>query len=193
MKEKLLKETQEPDTQNEERKEELPSPQGIGVAVAIDWGLAVQMFLAPFLPILFNRPSLPFLPTTPVGTVLFFFLGWFAAGILVLFGEMVRSGRNWARIIQIIASVAFALSGLITLGQVYQSVRVGDFWPIITEVILLIFAPLVAWRLSRPRTARWFQAISPAQARKRHGGSWVWFIALWALVGGVLQTIASIK
>ncbi|HET8843640.1 MAG TPA: hypothetical protein VFN35_19410, partial [Ktedonobacteraceae bacterium] len=176
---------------------ELLSPQGIGVAVAIDWGLAVQIFLAPFLSILLNQSSLPFRQTTlshsPIGTIISFGLGWLAAGILVFFGEMVRSGRNWARIVQIVASVVLVLGGLFMLGHAYQSIRMGNFWPIVPEVILLVFTPLVAWRLSRRRTARWFQAISPAQARERHGGSWVWFIALWALIGGVLQTIASMK
>jgi hypothetical protein len=60
-------------------------------------------------------------------------------------------------------------------------------------VILVIFSPLIVWRLSRPSTARWFKNVTVAEARKRHGGKWVWFIALWAIVGGVLQTIVAMQ
>jgi len=52
---------------------------------------------------------------------------------------------------------------------------------------------VVVWRLSRSSTAHWFRMVTVAEARKRHGGTWVWFIALWAIIGGVLQTIATMK
>ncbi|MBO0796332.1 MAG: hypothetical protein J2P36_36030, partial [Ktedonobacteraceae bacterium] len=68
-----------------------------------------------------------------------------------------------------------------------------NFWPIVTEIILVIISPLIVWRLSRPATARWFKSVSVTEARRRHGGSWVWFIALWAIVGGVLQTLAAMN
>jgi hypothetical protein len=47
--------------------------------------------------------------------------------------------------------------------------------------------------LSRPVTARWFKAVTPAAANRRHSGWWIFFVALWALAGGILQAIASLK
>ena len=35
----------------------LPQPQGIGMAVAFDWGLAVQTLITPFLPLLLSGLS----------------------------------------------------------------------------------------------------------------------------------------
>ena len=179
----------------EAAKDNLPGPQGIGMAVAFAWGLAVQVFVTPIVSTFFSQ-SLPMkmagLNSLP-GAILFFLLAWLVAVGLVLFGEMVRSGRNWARRIQLVANSLLSLAGLVSLVHLYQSIIVGNFWPLVTEVILLIFSPLIVWRLSRPVTARWFQHISAAEARQRHGGRWVWFIALWAIVGGLLQTIAAMK
>ncbi len=174
---------------------ELASPQGVGMAVAFDWGLAVQVFIMPIVAVAFGQPVA--LKTTSAGSLLvtgLFFIGaWLAAALLVWFGELVRSGRNPARLVQIVANILLTLGGLFALVHLYQSIRMDNFWPLVTEVILLIFSPLIAWRMSRPRSARWFQVISASAARERHGGRWVWFIALWAIAGGVLQTIAVLK
>lgn len=186
-------ETQEP-VVRETALKELPAPQGIGMAVAFDWGLAVQTTLVPIFT-LFNRSNLarfPGLNSTP-GIVLLFIIAWAGVCGLALFGEMIRRGRNWALRIQIAANVLLSLVGIISLTNLYGSIIVGNFWPLVTEVILVIFSPLIAWRLSRPSTAYWFKIVTAAEARKRHGGTWVWFIALWGIVGGVLQTIASMK
>jgi hypothetical protein len=112
------------------------------------------------------------------------------AAILIFFGEMVRSGHRWARIVQLIFSTILSLAGIFMLLSLYRSIRVGDFWPLITETILIVFSPLVVWRISRPATARWFKSVTSAEARQRHGGKWVWFIILWAVIGGILQTLA---
>ena len=188
-----LKDIQEPET-TEIADTSVQSPQGIGMAVAFDWGLAVQILATPFFT-LFGQNTLmksAGLNSTPA-IVLFFIFAILVAGGLVLFGEMIRNGRNWARRIQIVANILLSLVGLFSLIHLYQSVRVGNFWPLVTEVILVIFSPLIVWRLSRPVTARWFQTITAPEARKRHGGRWVWFIALWAIVGGLLQAIAAMK
>ena len=175
--------------------EELPAPQGIGMAVAFDWGLAVQIFLTPFTVALFNLPANVKIPgvNPTLGNVLFFVLAWPVAVGMILFGEMVRRGRNWARRIQIVANALLSLVGIVQLVSLFQSIKGGNFWPIVTEVILVIFSPLIFWRLTRPVSARWFKSVTVAAARKRHSGAWGWFIALWAIAGGVLQTIASIK
>jgi hypothetical protein len=180
-----LKEIAEPEVR-ETAGDTLPAPQGIGMAVAFDWGLAVQMLVTPVVSV-FRRPG-------PVaGTVLSFLAAWLAASGLLFFGEMVRRGRNWTRWIQILANTLLSCVGVFSLVSLLQSLQARDFWPLATEVILVIFSPLIVWRLSRPPTGRWFQAVTVGEARRRHGGSWVWFIALWAIAGGVLQTLAAMS
>jgi predicted membrane-bound dolichyl-phosphate-mannose-protein mannosyltransferase len=170
--------------------EKLPAPGGIGMAVAVDWGLAVQTFLTPIL-VAFGLSNQ--MKTSGLSMVLSFVAGWLFAGVCVFFGEMVRQGRNWTRWIQIIFNALLSLGGIISLFSLYQSLRVGNFWPLVTEFILVIISPLIVWRMTRSSTARWFKAVTVAEASKRHGGKWVWFIALLALIGGILQTFAAMS
>ena len=189
-----LKETQQPEV-IEDAVEALPAPQGIGMAVAFDWGLAVQILLTPIAVTFFNPSGnfkIPGVNPTLVN-ILFFVIAWPVAVGLALFGEMVRRGRNWARRIQVVANALLTLGGIAQLFTLYRSLKGGNFWPLVTAVILVIFSPLIFWRMTRPSTARWFKSVTIAEARKRHGGAWPWLIAIWAIVGGVLQTIASIK
>ena len=190
----MMKEIRD-NTEIETPTEPLPAPGGIGMAVAIDWGLAVQVLLTPII-YAFSSQSRPMIFTglDPVlGKVLFFVIALPFAGLFVFFGEMVRRGRNWTRWIQLIANALLSLAGILSLVSVYQSIKAGNFWSLVTEVILIVFSPLIVWRLSRPATVRWFKVVTVAQARKRHGGRWVWVIALCAVVGGVLQTIAAMQ
>lgn len=189
-----LKETQQPEA-IEDAEEPLPAPQGIGMAVAFDWGLAVQIFLTPITVALFNLPGEAKFPgvNPTLGNVLLYVLAWPVALGMIAYGEMVRRGRNWARRIQIVANALLSIVGIVELVGLYQGIKSGNFWPVVTEVILVIFSPLIFWRLTRPATARWFKHVTVAEARKRHSGSWGWWIAAWAIVGGVLQTIAAMK
>jgi hypothetical protein len=179
----------------ESAEKELPAPQGIGMAVAFDWGLATQVLLTPILSIFFGMSNTMKTPGSgPAPNNILFSIIALLIGIgLVLFGEQIRSGRKWARGIQIGANALLSLGGLLSLVRVYQGISVGNFWPVVTSVILLVFSPLIVWRMSRPATAVWFKNVPAVDARKRHGGKWVWFIALWAIVGGVLQTLAAMK
>ncbi|GER90651.1 hypothetical protein KDW_48130 [Dictyobacter vulcani] len=171
---------------------ELPAPHGIGMAVAFDWGLAVQTAFTPIYALFQPSNMLKIPGLSPVlGNILFFVVTWAVACGFAFFGEMIRSGRNWARTIQIVANILLSIVGIISLLNLYQSIRVGNFWPLVTEIILVIFSPLIVWRLTRSSTAQWFKHVTPAQARQRHGGMWVWFIMLWGLVGGILQTFAA--
>jgi hypothetical protein len=168
-------------------------PQGIGMAVAFDWGLTVQLLATPFLALLpgisspFSRLNLSPTLTTVISTsaVLPF------AALFAIFGEGVRRGWKWTRPVQIVFNTLGFVGGFAVLFTVWQSSKVGNYWPIVTAIILLIFSPLIAWRLSRPQTAQWFATVKSSAARKRHGGAWPFLIALWAIVGGVLQAIAA--
>lgn len=190
----MKKEIHESGGRAAEAAEALPAPQGIGMAVAVDWGLAVQMLCMPILATIMHRPGLLQLPglASSVGAVLSFAVPWLLACIPAFFGEMLRRGRNWTLRIQIVVSALLALGGLYSLLGLYHSLSAGNFWPLVTEVILVIISPAIVWRLSRPATAHWFKTVTVAEARARHGGRWVWFIALWAVIGGILQTCAAL-
>jgi hypothetical protein len=191
-----VKETKEPESA-EAAVKELPAPQGIGMAVAVDWGLVVQLLLTPVITIFSRHASQMMMrssaPGALPGGVLSFIIPVIAACIFALLGEMVRSGRNWALWVQLVFSSLLSIGGIVSLVRLYQSIQVGNFWPVVTEIILIVISPLTVWRLSRPSTRRWFKAVSIAEARQRHGGKWVWFIILWAIIGGVLQTFAAMS
>ncbi|MFL5626213.1 MAG: hypothetical protein ACJ788_11535 [Ktedonobacteraceae bacterium] len=168
-------------------------PQGIGMAVAFDWGLVVQMLATPFLPLFFARAGIfNFLKLSPALTsVVLFIISLPFAALLAIFGEGIRRGWRWTRPVQVVANALLFLVGIAMVPNVWLSSKAGNYWPVVTAVILLIFSPLIAWRLSRPTTKRWFAGISSVEARKRHGGAWPWLIAIWSIVGGILQTIAA--
>ena len=179
---------------------EKPVPQGIGMAVAFDWGLAVQLLIMPLLAY-FLQNLVSFKPDNLPGLKLGSLPPWAAsslislpiAALLGIFGEGIRRGWRWTRPVQVIANTLGFVGGIASLGSLWQSSKMGNYWPAVTSIILLIFSPLIAWRLSRPATRKWFATVTSAEARKRHGGTWPWLIALWSVVGGVLQTLAVLR
>lgn len=171
----------------------LPGPQGIGMAVAFDWGLTVQIALTPFLPLIFGGASpLKIFNGGPLGSPGVQFLLALPFAILVaIFGEGVRRGWRWTRPVQLMANALLSIAGIANLVSLKSDVSAGHYWGLYTEFLLLIISPLIVWRMSRPATAAWFRRVTSAEARRRHGGMWVVWIALWAIVGGVLQTLAG--
>jgi hypothetical protein len=163
------------------------------MAVAFDWGLVVQILATPFLPLFLGGESLfKAWRLSPGLTALVTFVIFLpVAALPAIFGEGVRRAWRWTRPIQLAFNSLLFLGGVAQLPGLWRSVRAGNYWPVVTEVILLIFSPLIAWRLSRPATRRWFASASSAQARLRHGGAWPWLIAAWSIVGGILQAIAA--
>ena len=129
-----MKETQQSEV-IEHSVEDLPAPQGIGMAVAFDWGLAVQVLLTPIV-FTFINPSggfkIPGVNPT-LGNILLFVVAWPVAVGLALFGEMVRRGRNWTRKIQVAANALLSLVGIAQLVSLYQGIKGGNFWPLVTE------------------------------------------------------------
>ena len=174
---------------------ELPKPQGIGMAVAFDWGLVVQILVTPFIAP--ELSSISFFKSLKLSQPLLIALSLLIslpfAALVAIFGEGIRRGWRWTRPIQLAFNVLLFLGGIASLFRVWQSVKIGNYWPVVTSVILLIFSPLIAWRLSRPSTAKWFATVTSKQARQRHGGAWPWLILIWSIVGGILQAIAALK
>src|SRR5579863_4390714 len=136
------------------------NPQGIGMAVAFDWGLVVQILATPFvLLFLGQNGSNPFSQlkvSQPWNTIFFSLLTLPFAALLAIFGEGVRRGWRWTWGIQLLFNSLLTLVGFSTLYSLWQESKHGNYWSAVTAVILLIFSPLIAWRLSRPSTRTWF-------------------------------------
>lgn len=170
------------------------APQGIGMAVAFDWGLAVQMLLAPILTLVFGASSSTQKSNAnPLSNpIISFLVLWLLALLFILFGEGIRSGVRWTRPIQIVGNAVGFLGGFVLLVPLWDGIKTGNYWILVSVIILLIFSPLIAWRLSRSQTARWFATVSRAEARRRHGGTWILWIALWGIVGGTLVALSGL-
>lgn len=174
--------------------EEQPGPKGVGMAVALDWGLVIQFFLFPVLPLLLSKTGLLKQPeATPLRTVLIMLgLLLIPAILIAIFGEGVRRGWNWTRYAQIALNSLLCIAGIFVLISSLQGFLQGHFWPLVPVSILLIVSPLIVWRMSRPETASWFASVKSAEARQRHGGMWPIYIALWATIGATLQVLSVI-
>lgn len=173
----------------------LQKPQGIGMAVAFDWGLAVQVLVTPFLPLFLGNigPFKDLKLGQPLATLVSVLITLPFVALLAVFGQGVRLGWRWTRPVQIGFNALGFLGGFAALLSLWQGSKQGNYWSVVTAVILLIFSPLIAWRMSRPVTRQWFASVSSVEARKHHGGSWPWLILLWSIVGGVLQAIAAVS
>ena len=170
-------------------------PQGIGMAVAFDWGLVVQILVTPVITLLLGQPGmLRALKLSPImNAFVSLLISLPFAALLAVFGEGVRRGWRWTRPVQIVFNALLTFGGFFALYSLWQGSKQGNYWSVVTVIILFIFSPLIVWRLSRPVTKQWFATITSSEARKHHGGAWPWFIVIWSIVGGMLQAIASMK
>ncbi|HXX78934.1 MAG TPA: hypothetical protein VEI53_10600 [Ktedonobacteraceae bacterium] len=173
--------------------EQLPAPKGIGMAVAFDWGLTVELFLIPLFMVFLGASIMPKQASiAPNFTLIFIFVfAWAIAALFAIFGEGLRRGWRWTRPIQIVGNALGFIGGLALLVQLFNNIKVGNYWSLVPTFILLIISPIIAWRLSRPETATWFKSVTSQEARQRHGGSWVWWIALWSIIGGTLVALGA--
>jgi len=163
-------------------------PQGIGVAVAFDWAFALQMVVMPIVQSILGSQGIIKPPHIQVATVVGPLI---IAAIFAALGEGLRSGRGWARIVQLVISSLGFLGGIGALFLAIPALGHGNYLPLVPALILLIVSPIIVWRLSRPVTGRWFKMVSSADARRRHGGAWPWLILIWSLVGGVLVALSA--
>ncbi len=162
-------------------------PKGVGMAVAFDWGLAVQILAGPAATRFIGQS------TASTSTILVNMLLMLPfASLIAIFGEGVRRGWHWTRIVQLVINTLVCIGGFFILYRLFQTSRHGNFWPLVTVVITLVFSPLIAWRMHDQATINWYKTVTTVQARQRHGGVWPWLIAIWAIAGGILQAVAAV-
>src|SRR5690348_7293111 len=104
------------------RKQPGPGPQGIGMAVAFDWGLAVQILVTPLLPLFLpNTGFFKAFKLSPALTVIVSFLISLPfVALVAVFGEGIRRGWRWTRPIQIVFNSLGFLAGFATLPGLWQ-------------------------------------------------------------------------
>jgi hypothetical protein len=166
-------------------------PGGIGTGVAFDWALGVQIVLDGVFFLLGVGPGGSVAGQPLIARLALLLASLVAAALLFTQGEALRRGRRIARIIQIVANSLLILLGLSNLPDLLPSLQQGHVSSLVVEVILLIVNPLIVWLLTRKRTRLWFATVTSAEARARHGGRWLLWMALYAIIGGVAVAFAG--
>ena len=169
---------QEPTTE-----EASPKPRGVGIAVAFDWSAAALFACALILEVVrrgANRQTIAALA----------FLTLLAAPPLLLLGEALRRGNGRARILQI------GLSGVVVLFNAFGLIKdllvlSAGTLPRGTNLPSLLAGLWIIWGLTRPQTGQWFAQITPARARRRHGGAWLILTGLASVAVGVVAALIN--
>ncbi|GAC1455120.1 MAG: hypothetical protein PVSMB4_15690 [Ktedonobacterales bacterium] len=164
-------------------------PRGIGTAVAFDWALAVQLLTDAVL------AALGMLPTTgrqvSAGARLPLVAGLLLAAVLmVVQGEALRRGRRLAWLLQMAFNALLVLDGLVELPRTVAALQVGHVGQLLRAVVLLVVSPLLVWLLSRASTRTWVATTTVRAAAARHGGRWIAWIAVCAVIGGLAIAFA---
>jgi hypothetical protein len=166
-------------------------PGGIGTGVAFDWALATQIGIDGVFFVLGVGPGSSVAGQPLVARLALALASLVAAAIVFTQGEALRRGRRIARIIQIVANSLLVIVGLVNLPGLPSSLQQKQFGSLVVEVVLLIVSPLIVWLLTRKRTRLWFATVTSAEARARHGGRWLLWMVLYAILGGVAVAFAS--
>ncbi len=168
-----------------------PGPRGIGTGVVFDWALVVQILIDGVFYALGTGPGSA-MAGKPLGLRLAIVpLTLLAAAIVFTQGEALRRGRRVAWIIQIVANALLVINGLIGIPGTITSLGKLRFGDLSYTIVLVIISALIVWLLTRPSTRAWIGSTTSAEARARHGGSWLFWIALWAIIGGAAIAFAG--
>ena len=102
--------------------EELPAPQGIGTAVAFDWGLTVELLLLPILPFILNVPNPYKLANvnSVLSTIISIAVSWAIAILFAIFGEGIRRGWRWTRPVQLVGNTLGFVGGFFLLSHAHM-------------------------------------------------------------------------
>jgi hypothetical protein len=161
-------------------------PAGLGMAIVFLWGLAVQ-YTAQGIGGTAGRFGLHH----GAGRMAAYLA---AALILVVLGEGLRRGMEWARVGTLALAILVAVLGLSTALVVVA----GHGMParlVLSTVVELTLIPWIAWRLSLSRTASWFRASGGSTAVAALAG-WMLFatvVILRLAIGGLRLPLLSGK
>lgn len=162
-------------------------PSGIGTGVAFDWALAAQiLIMAPFIAVGVGPGALAAgLPlAVRVAAVVASIV---AALICVGIGEALRRGNRYAWMFQIGFNALLFFDGLFGVpGALNDLTQHHLISSLVRSVVLVIISPLIVFLLTRSQTRAWIKRVTPSEAMARHGGRWIAFVTLWAVVGGAL-------
>jgi hypothetical protein len=166
-------------------------PGGIGTGVAFDWALTMQIITDGACFLLGVGPGSAVAGQPFPARLALALVSIPAAALVFAQGEALRRGRRVTRIIQIVANSLLTIVGLVNIPGLIQSLKAGHVGSLIVELVLLVVSPLIVWLLTRRRTRDWFASATSAEARARHGGMWLIWIALYALIGGLAVAFAN--
>ncbi len=161
-------------------------PRGIGTAVVFDWALATQTALgAVFIALAVgpNSDTASLSTAQRLGMALVFLA--VAVGTAA-FGEAMRRGVRLVWMAQIVINALLFFIGVHDIPATLQSVKDGHWGLFAHTFVLLIISPVLAWMLTRKPTREWVAHTTRAEARKRHGGKWVVYIIIWAIICGAI-------
>jgi hypothetical protein len=161
-------------------------PRGIGMAVVLDWGVAAELaLLAPLFALGIDPGGITasFSAAGRIGEALV--LVGIAAGA-VAFGEALRRGVRPVWMAQVLLTCGLAIGGLFKIPDAIHSAQSGQAGTVVSTVVLAGFCPVIAWMLTRKATRTWVAQTTSAEARQRHGGRWLAFIIVYALISGAL-------
>lgn len=166
-------------------------PGGIGTGVAFDWALTVQIVTDGVCFLLGVGPGSSVAGQPLPARLALALAAVVAAALVFTQGEALRRGRRIARIIQIVANSLLVIVGLVNLPGLISSLQNRQFGSLVVELVLLIVSPLIVWLLTRKRTRDWFATTTSAEARARHSGRWLFWMVLYAVIGGLAVAFAN--
>jgi ACR3 family arsenite efflux pump ArsB len=166
-------------------------PGGIGTGVAFDWALTVQIVTEGVFFLLAVGPGSAMAGQPFPARLTLALVSLPAAALVFAQGEALRRGRRVSRIIQIVANSLLPIVGLVNLPGLLQALQARHLGSLVVEVVLLVVSPLIVWLLTRRRTREWFASATSADARARHSGRWLFWIALYAIIGGLAVTFSN--
>lgn len=163
-------------------------PKGVGLAVGLLWGVAVQLVAQGA-----SRLAGSGAFASSGGGRLTAAAAFAGAALAFVFGELVRRGAARTRRLVVALGVALAVGGLASLPGTVHDLGHGFVWSAVPTAILVTIAPLMAWWMHTTRSQEWFDGVGSDVARRRHGGLWVAALAAVALGSGLLVAYAEAR
>lgn len=170
----------------------LGKPLGVGVGVGFIWALAGQMLTGIFLELLFGPMGFS-TKVAHTGQSFLLAIGYFVAmAILIVIGDALRLGQQWAWWVIVVLTGALTLAGLGMLPFTINSIFIhhGNAWSLWPQIILITLAPFIFYRMVQPVTRAWYAHVSVEVARARHSApSWFAFTVAIGAIGGFLTEV----